>query len=67
MAISGRNKICGVVTRIEVGDIVSKVVVAYTDGEITAVITTDSVRELCLQPGLPVCALVKATDVMIIR
>lgn len=67
MAISGRNRICGVVTRIELGNIVSKVVVAYSDGEITAVITTDSVRELCLRPGDPVCALVKATDVMIVK
>jgi molybdate transport system regulatory protein len=67
MAISGRNKICGVITRIELGEIVSKVVLSYSDGEITAIITTDSVQELRLQPGACVCALVKATDVMIVR
>ncbi len=67
MAISGRNKIYGVVTGIEFGDIVSKVVIAYGDGEITSVITTDSVQELCLCPGDHVYALVKATDVMIVR
>ncbi|HEY3424782.1 MAG TPA: TOBE domain-containing protein [Negativicutes bacterium] len=67
MEISGRNKIPGMVTKIECGPVVSKVVMEYEGGELTAIITTDAVKELRLRPGTYISALVKATDVMIIR
>lgn len=67
MQISGRNKIPGVVKKIVWGDIVTKVVVEYEGGEITAIVTTDAVCELRLRPGSYVSALVKATDVMLVR
>ncbi|BBB92198.1 MAG TPA: TOBE domain-containing protein [Methylomusa anaerophila] len=67
MEISGRNQIPGMVRRIEFGDVVSKVVIEYEGGEITAIITSDAVRELRLRPGDYVSALVKATDVMIVK
>ncbi len=67
MELSGRNLIPGVVDRVHCGDVVSEVVLEYEGGEITAVITTNSVRRLRLKPGVCATALVKATDVMIIR
>ncbi len=67
MAISGRNQIPGMIKRVECGDIMAKVVMEYEGGEITAIITTDSVRDLGLRPGVYVSALIKATEVMIIR
>lgn len=67
MQISGRNQIPGTVKKVECGDIMAKVVMEYEGGELTAIITTDSVKELGLRPGVYVSALIKATEVMIIR
>ncbi|TWH47473.1 molybdopterin-binding protein [Sporomusa sp. KB1] len=67
MKISGRNQIPGIVRDIEFGDVVSSVTIEYECGTITSIITTASARELRLRPGVCVSALIKSTDVMIIR
>jgi molybdopterin-binding protein len=67
MQLSGRNQIPGVVREINYGDVVSSVVIEYEGGLITSVITTESVKQLRLRPGVCVYALVKSTDVMIMR
>lgn len=67
MQISGRNQIPGVIRNINLGDVVSSVTIEYEGGRITSVITTASVKEMGLRPGMCVSALIKSTDVMIIR
>jgi len=49
------------------GDVVSEVEVETSSGIITSVITTRSIKELALEKGSEVLALVKATDVAIAK
>ena len=65
--ISGRNQLSGKVLEIKLGDIVAQVTVQVGDNLVDAVITRSSVENLALRVGDQVSALVKATDVMIIK
>jgi molybdopterin-binding protein len=67
MKISGRNKLQGVVKEIVKDTVMAKVVVDYKGDEVVAVITVDSIEELGLKVGDEVTALIKATEVMIIK
>ncbi|MDT9001996.1 molybdopterin-binding protein [Paucibacter sp. APW11] len=65
-AINVRNQFRGVVKEIIEGPVVSEVDVLTPSGLIvTSVITTRSVKELGLQVGRDVVALVKSTEVSI--
>ena len=65
-AINVRNQFRGKVKDIIEGPVVSEIDVETPSGLIvTSVITTRSVRELGLQPGRDVIALVKSTEVSI--
>ncbi len=66
-AISGRNKLLGTVTRIRQSGLLAEVTLAVADQTLTAIITKAAVKQLGLKPGSPAYALVKATEVMIIR
>jgi molybdopterin-binding protein len=63
--ISGRNQLAGAIIEVKVDGLLAKVVVAIGDQRITAIITSDAVRELELKPGEQAIALIKATEVMI--
>ena len=65
--ISGRNQLLGNVAEITIEDLLAKVVLLIGDQRVTAIITSDAARELGLRPGDPAVALIKATEVMIIR
>jgi len=65
--ISGRNQLLGTVVEVVVDGLLAKVVLAVGDQRVTAIITSDAVREMALKPGDPAAALIKATEVMIIR
>ncbi len=65
--ISGRNQLRGTVAEIVIDGLMAKVVLSIGDLRITAIITADAVRELALKPGDPAIALIKATEVMVIR
>ncbi len=67
MKISGRNKLQGVVKEIVKDTVMAKVVVDYKGDEVVAVITVDSIEDLGLKVGDEVTALIKATEVMIIK
>ena len=45
----------------------AKVVMDYKGDELVSVITVDSVEELDLKPGDSVTALIKATEMMVIK
>jgi len=67
MKISGRNKLQGIVKEIVKGSVMAKVVVDYQGEEIVATITVDSIDDLGLKVGDEVTALIKSTEVMILK
>ncbi|MFA6040636.1 MAG: TOBE domain-containing protein [Methylophilus sp.] len=67
LAVNVRNQLRGVVKNILWGDVVSEVEVETSSGVVTSVITTRSIKELSIDIGTEVLALVKATDVAIAR
>ncbi len=66
-AISGRNKLYGMVTKVRYGGLLAEVTIAIGDQSLTAIITSASCRTLGLKPGVAAYGLVKATEVMVIR
>lgn len=66
-AISGRNKLQGIVTHIELEGLLAQVTIDIGGHEITSIITRDSCRALGLRKGVRAYALIKATEVMVIR
>jgi molybdate transport system regulatory protein len=64
--LSTRNQLTGTVAAIKDGAVMAMVTVDLDGGQhVTASITMDAVRELGLQVGQPVTALVKSTEVML--
>jgi molybdopterin-binding protein len=66
-AISGRNKLAGVVTRIRVSGLLAEVTLDVAGQTLTAIITKSAVQQLGLKQGSRAYALIKATEVMVIR
>ena len=66
-AISGRNQLLGTVTRIRISGLLAEVTLQVGDQTLTAIITKAAVKQLRLKPGSPAYALIKATEVMVIR
>jgi molybdopterin-binding protein len=66
-AINVRNQFRGRIKAIIEGPVVSEVDVETPAGIVTSVITTRSIRDLGLEPGSEVVALVKATEVSIAK
>jgi molybdopterin-binding protein len=65
--ISGRNQLVGTVTQVKIEGLLAKVVLSLGEQRVTAIITADAARELALKKGDTAAALIKATEVMIIR
>jgi len=65
--VSGRNKLMGKVSAIKRDVILAQVNLDVGDQKVTAVITRDALDTLGLQLGDMVVALIKATDVMLIK
>jgi len=66
-AISGRNKLFGSITDVRYEGLLVQVTIDVGGQEITSIITSDAARALGLKGGVPVYALIKATEVMVIR
>ena len=66
-SINARNQFRGKIKEIIEGPVVSEVDVETPFGIVTSVITSRSVRELQLKPGVEVLELVKATEVSIAK
>ncbi len=67
MKISGRNKLAATVKEIVRGAVMAKVVMDFKGTELVSVITVDSVDDLGLKVGDEVTALVKSTEMMVIK
>jgi molybdopterin-binding protein len=65
--ISARNQLVGRILDIKVDGIMAQVTLSIGGQQITAVITSDAVRELRLARGQVAAALIKSTEVMILR
>jgi len=65
--ISGRNQLVGRVTELKTVGLLSKVTLDIGGQTVTAIITRDAARDLGLKRGVTAAALIKATEVMIIR
>lgn len=66
-AISGRNKLQGSITELRFEGLLVQVTIDVGGQEITSIITSDAARALGLKVGTVVYALIKATEVMVIR
>ncbi|MGH9747772.1 MAG: TOBE domain-containing protein [Candidatus Acidiferrales bacterium] len=65
--ISGRNQLVGRITDLKVSGLMAQVSLSIGGQHITSIITADAVREMRLKKGETVAALIKSTEVMIIR
>jgi molybdopterin-binding protein len=65
--VSGRNQLIGRVTDIKTQGLMAQVSLSIGGQRITSIITADAVREMRLQKGQTVAALIKSTEVMILK
>jgi molybdopterin-binding protein len=65
--ISGRNQLVGRIVGLQVVGLLAKVTLDVGGQKITSIITRDASRDLGLKVGQTAAALIKATEVMIIR
>ena len=66
-AISGRNKLLGTVVKVEYEGLLAQVTIEVSGQFITSIITRGACEELGLKKGVRAFALIKATEVMVIR
>jgi len=65
--ISGRNQLVGRIIKLQTDGLLAKVVLDVGGQTVTSIITSDAARDLGLAVGETAAALIKATEVMIIR
>ena len=65
--ISGRNQLVGRVLEVQYSGLLAQVRLAIGEQHITAIITADAAKEMRLKPGERAAALIKSTEVMILR
>lgn len=65
--LSGRNQLVGRIEHVQISGLMAEVVISIGDQQITSIITARSAREMNLKPGQTAAALIKATEVMILR
>jgi molybdopterin-binding protein len=65
--ISGRNQLHGRVIEVKYSGFLAQVTMSIGEQHITAIITADAAKEMRLKPGERAAALIKSTEVMILR
>jgi molybdopterin-binding protein len=65
--ISGRNQLIGRIVAVKYDGLLAQVTLRIGEQHITSLITADAAREMRLKPGERAAALVKSTEVMILR
>ena len=65
--VSGRNQLVGRIEEVHISGLMAEVVLSIGGQVITAIITARSAREMNLKPGQTAAALIKATEVMVLR
>ena len=67
VALSGRNQLRGFVEEVRLDGLLGQVRLRIGDQTLTAVVTSDALRELNLRRGDDALAIIKSTEVMIAR
>jgi len=65
--LSGRNQLVGRIESVRVSGLMAEVVISIGEQHITSIITARSAREMNLKAGQTAAALIKSTEVMILR
>jgi molybdopterin-binding protein len=65
--VSGRNQLVGRIDGVRISGLMAEVKISIGDQQITSIITASSARETNLKAGQTAAALIKATEVMILR
>ena len=65
--ISGRNQLIGRVLEVNYSGLLAQVRLAIGEQQITAIVTAEAAKEMRLRPGERAAALIKSTEVMILR
>jgi molybdopterin-binding protein len=65
--VSGRNQLVGRIGAVRISGLMAEIEISIGGQQITSVITARSAREMQLKPGQTAAALIKATEVMILR
>jgi len=65
--LSGRNQLVGRIERVQISGLMAEVIISIGEQPITSIITARSARDMNLKSGQTAAALIKATEVMILR
>lgn len=65
--VSGRNQLVGRVVEVKIDGLLAQVKLSIGGQVLTSIITADAVRELNLAVGETAAALIKSTEVMVLR
>jgi len=65
--VSGRNQLVGRVEEVRISGLMAEITLSIGGQQITSIITSRSAREMGLKKGQSATALIKATEVMILR
>jgi molybdopterin-binding protein len=65
--VSGRNQLVGRIDTVRISGLMAEVTISIGEQRIVSIITAHSAREMHLRPGQTAAALIKATEVMILR
>ena len=65
--LSGRNQLVGRIESVRISGLMAEVVISIGEQQITSIITSRSAREMSLKAGQTAAALIKSTEVMILR
>jgi molybdopterin-binding protein len=65
--VSGRNQLVGRIDSVRISGLMAEIKISIGGQQITSIITASSAREMHLKPGQTAAALIKATEVMILR
>ncbi len=65
--LSGRNQLVGRIESVRISGLMAEVVISIGEQHITSIITARSAREMNLKAGQTAAALIKSTEVMILR
>jgi molybdopterin-binding protein len=65
--VSGRNQLVGRIEAVRISGLMAEISISIGGQQITSIITARSAREMQLKRGQTAAALIKATEVMILR
>jgi len=65
--VSGRNQLVGRIVELKIEGLIAQIRLSIGGQIITSIITADAAREMRLKKGETVAALIKSTEVMVLR